>query len=301
MSAQLLTLLLSALSLAAARPPGYAPATAWHLKASPHFDIYHEAAWAPGSVALEMERLYGKLRLSVSMFAPWMIREKVRIYIYRSQESYLSGEFNPPKWSKGLAYFSKKTVVVYDTGDIVKLRAVIAHELSHLYFESFYGEGLKYPAVWLNEGLAVMMEDLSYEEEGPWSQALKYGERDSFSSMESFLRSDPARLDSDKQISYWYLQAYGTVSYLFRPRKRLQFKNFCSLLRKGEPLDAALWKSYRVNGPGALEGAWVEWLDALQSGKQQGSSSDFAAASLDLQTPAFRQFKFANHGSGGAR
>ncbi len=158
-------------ALWAKQPP---PGASWHLKSAPHFEIYHESSWSPNSVTLELERLYGKLRLNVSMFAPWMMKEKTRIYIYRNQETYLKGEFTPPKWSKGLAYFSKKTIVVYDTGDTVKLLAVIAHELTHLYFESFYGEHIKYPPQWLNEGLAVMMEDLSYSVDSPWSQGLKF-------------------------------------------------------------------------------------------------------------------------------
>lgn len=262
----------------------------WRLKSSPHFEIYHEPSWPPQSVELELERLYGKLRFSVSMFAPWMAREKTRIYIYGSRESYLGGEFKPPKWSKGLAFSSGKTVVVYDTGDMAKLRAVIVHELSHLYFESFYGERLKYPPAWLNEGLAVMLENLSYDGEGPWSQALKYGDTGNFLPPESFFRSDPASLDSDTRISYWYLQAFGMVSYLYRPGKRLQFMNFCSLLRKGKTLDSALWEAYRISGLAGLEADWRKWVTAYRNGNSKGSSADFASTGYDFKPAEFHRF-----------
>lgn len=273
----------------------------WHIKSSPHFEIYHESNWSPNSISLELERLYGKLRLSVSMFAPWMVKEKTKIYIYKDQNSYLRGEFNPPKWSKGLAYFSKKTVVVFDSGDMVKLRAVAAHELSHLYFESFYGEYLKYPPQWLNEGLAVLMEDMSYAEEGPWTQALRYFPKEKILPLEDFFKIKVEQMTSDEQIGYWYLESFGAVSYLFRPRTRLQFMNFCSLLRKGEPLESALWKFYRLNGPGGMEPSWRAWLSADKTKEGPGFSGNFPSASFNFKPVRFSSATFTGFSSTGGR
>ena len=301
MSAHLLLILCAALNLAASEPKPPRVPTVWHLKDSPHFEIYYESNWSPSSIELELERLYGKMRLSVSMFAPWMVKEKTKIYIYKDQNSYLNGEFDPPKWSKGLAYFSKKTVVVFDSGDMVKLRAVAAHELSHLYFESFYGEYLKYPPQWLNEGLAVLMEDLSYSEEGPWTQALKYFPKEKILPLGDFFRLKIDQMDSDEQIGYWYLESFGAVSYLFRPRMRLQFKNFCTLLRKGEPLDSALWKFYRLNGPAGMESPWREWLRTYGSKETQGFSTEYPSASFNFKQVKFSSFTITNFGSGNAR
>ena len=280
-------------ALWAKEPP---PGASWHLKSAPHFEIYHESSWSPNSVTLELERLYGKLRLNVSMFAPWMMKEKTRIYIYRNQETYLKGEFTPPKWSKGLAYFSKKTIVVYDTGDTVKLRAVIAHELTHLYFESFYGEHIKYPPQWLNEGLAVMMEDLSYSVDSPWSQGLKFVPKEKIMPLEDFFRLQLEQLDSDAEIGYWYLESFGAVSYLFRPHMRLQFKNFCDLLRKGEPLNSALWKVYRLNGPAGMEAPWRQWLATYGTNENQGFMTDFPSASFNFKPAQFSSFTLSGFG-----
>jgi len=171
-------------------------------------------------------------------------------------------------------------VVVFDSGDMVKLRAVAAHELSHLYFESFYGEYLKYPPQWLNEGLAVFMEDMSYTEEGPWTQALKYFPGERIMPLKDFFKISIDQMDSDEQIGYWYLESFGVVSYLFRPRTRLQFKNFCSLLRKGEPLESALWKFYRLNGPAGMDPSWREWLRTYGSRERQGFSDGLPGFNL---------------------
>jgi hypothetical protein len=240
---RLILVLLPVIDLAAGEPSAVPSSTVWHLKNSPHFEIYHESSWSPGSISLELERLYGKMRLSVSMFAPWMVKEKTRIYIYKDQASYLRGEFKPPKWSKGLSYFSRKTAVVFDSGDITRLRAVAAHELSHLYFESYYGEYLKYPPRWLNEGLAVLMEDITCPEEGPWARALKYFPGKKMLPLDIFFRIRIDQLVSEEQIGSWYLESFGAVSYLFRPGTRLQF-------------GAA---QGRASGGGALEILQAEW------------------------------------------
>ena len=294
MSAPLLLILSLTLNLAAAEPVAVSSSTVWHITNSPHFQIYHESNWSPASISLELERVYGKLRLSVSMFAPWMVNEKTKIYIYRNHDSYLRGEFNPPKWSKGLAYFSTKTVVVFDSGDIIKLRAVATHELSHLYFESFYGEYLKSPPQWLNEGLAVLMEDMSYSEEGPWTRALRYVPKEQIIPLQDFFRIRVDQMDSDDQIGYWYLESFGAVSYLFRPGTRLQFMNFCSLLRKGEPLEVALWKVYRMNGPDGMEPVWREWLKAYASKNTRNLSADYPLTGFVFKPVKFSSFTFTD-------
>jgi len=149
---------------------------------------------------------------------------------------------------------------------------------------------LKYPPTWLNEGLAVMLEDLSYEGGGPWSLALKYGETGSFLPQTDFIGSDPSSMDSDARISYWYLQAFGTVSYLFRPGKRIQFMNFCSLLRAGKTLDTALWESYRIGGAGDLGTKWSAWLAGYRGSGPEGGYEAPASASYDFKPVEFKKF-----------
>lgn len=277
-------LLQSALLLFFLCAPAGAAASAdtWHLKSATHFNIYHESNWPPQSVALDLEALYGKLRLNFAMFAPWMTREKTKIYIYRSQKSYLAGEFNPPKWSKGLAYFNTKTVVVYDSGDKAKLRGTLAHELSHLYFESFYGEKLKNPPQWLNEGLAVMMEDAANSREGPWSASLKYFPQDKIIPLTSFFSARLDRIESDTAIGYWYMQAFGVTRYLFRPNTRIKFKQFCTVLRDGGKLEPTLWMVYRVRDLREFDRTWREWVKNYGAEKEHQFGDAFPSASFNL-------------------
>ena len=293
--ALLLVPLFPALS-AAADPEVPVSSVAWHVKTSPHFEIMHESVWSPGSIALELERMYSTMRLNMAMFAPWMVREKAKVYIYSSQKSYLSGEFRPPLWSKGLAYSGRKTIVVYDTGDQDKLKAVIAHELTHLYMEGYFAEKLKYLPQWLNEGLAVYMEDAVFQGGGPWGRALPYLGPERRIPYPDFFSQKIDGLKGDAKIADWYLQSYGTVLYLYRPSTRLQFKAFCEGLREGGDLDELLWKSYRVAGRD-FGPKWASWLAAYGQGGQGSFGSSAPSASFNFKPVQLSSFSFVNFGS----
>ncbi len=292
----LAAILLSAPASGAARAAA-PPAVAWHTKTSPHFEIMHESVWSPGAIALELEKMYSSMRLNLAMFAPWMVSEKAKVYIYSSQDSFLSGEFKPPRWSKGLAYVSKKTIVVYDTGDIGKLKSVIAHELTHLYFEGYFSEKLKYPPQWLNEGLAVYMEESANPESGPWSRALAYFPQDRRVPFEKFFYLNIAQVDSDTKIADWYLQAYGAVLYLYRPATRLQFKSFCEALRGGMGLEDALWRNYRLGSGADFGNKWSAWLEEYARPDKDGLRSASPSASFNFKPVQLSSYTFVNFGA----
>lgn len=279
-------------------PQPVVPSTqAWHVKTAPHFDVMHESAWSPASISLEMEKMYSSMRLNLAMFAPWMVKEKTKVYIYSSQQSYLNGEFTPPRWSKGLAYSTRKTIVVFDSGDMQKLKAVIAHELTHLYLESYFEEKLKYPPQWLNEGLAVYLEDSVFPEGGPWGKALAYFPPERRVPFARFFNLKIDQLDSDNAIADWYLQAFGTVMYLYTPRSRLQFKSFCEAVRAGEPVDDVLWKVYRIREGGDFTRKWEAWLAAYSRGDSPGMGSGPRSASFNFKPVQMSSFTFTNFGS----
>jgi len=290
--ALLLQVLLAAQCAGGAEPGTAAPVPGWHVKTSPHFEVLHQSAWSPNSIILELEKMFSTMRLNLVMFAPWMAAEKSKIYIYASQDAFQNGEFAPPKWAKGLAYPAKKIVVVYDSGDTVKLKAVLAHELSHLYFEGYFAEKLGYPPQWLNEGLAVYLEDIVFAEGGPWRRALPYFTPERRLSFEDFTGAYLEKLGSDARISDWYLQAFGTVSYLYRPHTRLQFKNLCAALRAGETAKAALWKNYRIRNGADFSDKWAVWMGgyAREGGRPAPASPGFTFKPVTISSFPFTNF-----------
>ena len=279
-----LTLVLSAALSFAAEISTSTPVL-WHRQSSPHFEILHESSRAPAAIRLELERMYSFMRLNMAVFAPWMASEKTIIYIYSGRQSYLAGEFKPPQWSKGLAFPDKKAVVVYDTGDIATLKAVLTHELSHLYFKPYFGQSAAGPPQWLDEGLAVFMEDNSYAGGGPWSRALPWLPKERLAALDKFFALKAEELPSESRIVDWYLQSYGVVAWLSQPRQRLQFKNFCGLIRSGKSAEEALREAYLVRNLAEFEKKWLAWLAGYKQ-KQSGAFTASGKAGAFEFTPA---------------
>ena len=240
----------------------------WLRHETLHFTIFYEGKWQLPFVSMELERLYNILNMNLSYFAPWMKHEKTNIYIYSSYDSYINGEFKPPKWSKGLAFWNKKTIVVYNDIEKKNLFQTLAHELTHLYFESFFANKLRTPPLWLNEGLAVYIEDKTYDNEGIWEKALKYSPKSSFISFSSFFNTNLKSLKKDDEIANWYLQSYGIVRYLKETYSHLSFYKFCIDIRNNEDLEKALWKNFRISDLYDFERKWFYWFDTLKTKKE---------------------------------
>lgn len=228
----------------------------WHETLSPHFQVSHESAFAPQSFTLDLEKLHNRLRLDLSMFAPWMAKERIKLFLYADQSTFLRGRFNPPAWSNGLAFVQDRTLATFAMEDRAKLMQVLGHETTHLLFEGYFQEAGKVPPVWLNEGLSMMEEDGPAEAEGSqWKAAFEDLSPDEIMALPRFVALTPTKdlLDDNATVTLWYVQAYGLVRFLYKGRSRMQFFNFCAMLREGKSLDDALSKVYRLRGLAALE------------------------------------------------
>lgn len=249
---------------------GALPATAaesgwkWRETMTPHFQIKHEEAFLPPGMTMGVERIHGRLRLDLGSFSPWMAKERLNLYVYADQESYLAGEFSPPKWSNGLAIYERKAVAVPAMPDSRKLLQVLAHEGTHLLFESWWREANVQPPAWLNEGLAMLEEAESPEkpETSQWYQAMSMAVPAKFQPLETFFGVSPIKdLHGDQNaVQDWYIQAYSVVHFLMRKHSKLQFKGFCTQLRDGKPVAEALWLSYRYRNVADMDKKWRLWL-----------------------------------------
>jgi hypothetical protein len=235
----------------------------WHATLSPHFEVSHEAAFMPGGFTMKLERLHSRLRLDLAPFSPWMSKERLKLYLYKNRGSYAKGEFEPPEWSNGVSIYEKRLVAVYDQPDRAKLLEIIAHETTHLLFESYWGESGKKAPTWLNEGLAMVQEaEIDRAEKSDWHAAMTLLPRQGHIRVADFVKMAPTEdLKNDSaRVQTWYVQAYSVSYFLLRKHPRLSFKTLCGLLRDGKPLDEALWLAYRYRGAAQLEKAWLKWL-----------------------------------------
>jgi hypothetical protein len=256
---------LAALSLAgwAAAATDFGRRWDWHTSLSPHFQVYHEKAFMPGGFSMALEKIHGRLRFDLSTFSPWMSKERLKLYLYQDKETYSKGEFKPPAWSNGISMYEKRTVAVYDQPDRRKLIDVIAHETTHLLFESYWGELGRRPPSWLNEGLAMVEEaDPQHPENSDWFRAMiRLPEKGyvPIAKLVAIIPTEHLKNDSDA-VATWYVQSYSLVYFLLRGHSRLQFKSFCAKLRDGAPLEQALWLSFRYSSLAKLEKDWLAWL-----------------------------------------
>ena len=259
----LLQLACALAALASAPPSGD---TFWHETLAPHFQVRHQPAFLPPGFVLQLEKIHNHLRMDLSMFSPWMAKERLKLYFYADRDSYLKGELKPPGWSNGIAFHKEKIVAVYDQANRPKLFQIIAHETTHLLFEGYWWESGKAPPQWLNEGLAMMEEadDPRLPEKSEWFQTMALLNPEHTIPFKQFAEIRPTtdlKDNSNKDaVSLWYVQAFSIVHFLYREHSRLQFQNFCNQLRDGKDLEKVIWQVYRYSGSEELDRAWRAWL-----------------------------------------
>ena len=294
-AAWLLPLLLWAASASA----GSRPEDSWRETPTPHFAVKHEGAWLPPGLTMGIERVHSRLRMDLGMFSPWMAKEKINLYVYENREAYLEGSFKPPAWSNGLAIYEAKAVAIPVMKDIRKQLQVMAHETTHLLFDSYWREAGKNAPIWLNEGLAMVQEADSpaKPETSVWYLAMASTDTARFPRLETFFAAKPSDFNGrDDVVSLWYLQAFSVTHFLLRKHSRLQFKGFCGHLRDGKPVAEALWLSYRYRTVPDLEARWRAWLADPSHRRKAEAVASADHPDQDVLKRGQRMFKFFSTG-----
>lgn len=256
--------IMAVLTLAVPAPWAEGRTSSWRETLTPHFVIRRQASWLPRGFSMGVERVHSRLRWDLGMFSPGISRDRINLFLYADHESYLGGEFRPPRWSNGLAVHEHKAVALPSMKDPRKLLQVMAHETTHLLFDGYWRERHREPPAWLNEGLAMLQEADApgKPETSVWYQQMTLVDPTSFPALETFFRVTPTKdLHNDEAaVSTWYLQAYSVTHFLLRGHSRMQFKSLCGYLRDGRPAAKALWLSYRYRTVAAFDRKWREWL-----------------------------------------
>lgn len=239
-------------------PNDYRPGVEWQRGDSTHFIIYtqkRDGGIGSSNMSMLFESAYQTLRRNI----PWMMSDKVRVFVYQDHTSYLNHEPNAKAWTRALAYPTRGEIVVYDEpGKQQELKEVFTHELVHIFTQKFfdkYKSGRLMTPTWLDEGLAVYMEDQVYSgrQGGPWAKDLRtlnlqrnpksrmsdfsssnmFGSRPSsfgssgferkgppvyFMPFDEFMREDSlSAMEARNKTQDWYLQAYAMVRFLLNP------------------------------------------------------------------------------------
>ena len=238
-------------------PNAFRPGVEWIASKSNHFDIYTQkrTSGIPSSnMSMTFETAYQTLR----RFIPWMMSGRVRVFVYQDHQSYLRHEPNAKAWTRALAYPTRGEIVVYDEpGKQRELQEVFTHELTHIFTQQFFDShktGKIMTPTWLDEGLAVFMEDqTSGSKGGPWANDLKtlnvqrdpsevpptvaantnsmfgssFGNRLGLKKkgkpvylvpFEAFMSEGSLpSAEANNKVQDWYFQAYAMVRFLLNP------------------------------------------------------------------------------------
>ncbi len=237
-------------------PNDYRPGVEWQTSNTTHFTIYtqkRDSGIGSSNMGMIFESAYSTLRRNI----PWMMSDKVRVFVYQDHNSYLKHEPNAKAWMRAMAYPTRGEIVVYDEpGKQQELKEVFTHELVHIftqkYFDSHHTGRLMTPE-WLDEGLAVYMEDQAYNgrQGGPWAHDFKtlnfqrsketqlpdfsstnmFGGARSFATgqrvggeplyfmpFDQFMQEGSlASMEGRGKTQDWYFQAYAMVRFLLNP------------------------------------------------------------------------------------
>jgi hypothetical protein len=162
---------------------------------------------------------------------------------------------------------------------------VLAHETTHLLFVSYFREKHRDPPSWVNEGLAMVEEAESptRPETSQWYQSMVAMDPKKWYPMDEFLAINPTKdlHDNKTMVAEWYVQAYSVTHFLVRKHSRLQFKNFCSLLRDGKSSEEALISAYHYRSAGDFSRKWRAWLNDPTHKRRVDALSDADRAQGD--------------------
>ncbi len=237
------------------------PEAQWRTDTTDHFVIHHEN---PASVLGDynrIERLYVALHDELWSLVPWIDRRKATIFVYRDRASYGQGQFHPPGWSGGqmTELNGEKVLAIFQPIDTV----VTAHELTHMYMRTYFDENHAPAPIWLDEGLASMLQDETLtlrdpRDKGPVLSALI--------PMRTFLQVRPEADTPAASVTAWYRQAHSVVRFIKRGHIEGKFVRFCEKLRDGSDAETALREIYGYTDLDAFEADWKRWRPKREIG-----------------------------------
>lgn len=226
-----------------------------HLLETPHFRIHHEAPAPPVGVGPVLENLHAKLFLELGAFAPWASQDKVDVYLYQDADHYHRAT-GMPTWAGAHIEAVRRSIYAHPRDDFQR---VMAHEMGHLLFTPFFVARSTTPPLWLNEGIASLMEwdyggntdaasqDLYLWEKGPAPLSIFLSK--------NYREAGPG---DGEAVALWYLQAGSVTRFLKRRFAATHFMWFCEALREGKSLDESLTAGYGrlVPNAAALDALW---------------------------------------------
>lgn len=205
-----------------------------------HFYLYIDSDLDAKEIENEVEYLHGEMMLDLIAFSPWTRDEKVHIYIAKDAIRYqqISGR---PAWSGGAANLKERKIYLYKSHE---WKGILAHELTHIYFDGFFGGYEKSP-LWLSEGMAVYIQVQRGGSKPLWlKENIDKLANGNFYKIKDLIETKSLADINEGNIKLWYAQSYSVVYLLLNIQKKDEFFQFCRLIKEGNSTSKALYLAY---------------------------------------------------------
>lgn len=232
----------------ASPPDGYA------VEDTKGFLIYKELPPILKTLIENLHYLRGNLMLDLVVFSPWTRHNKVLLYLFDNKTTY--HKFTKrPLWSDGVSDLINRTIYVING---TNAPGILAHELSHIYFDSFFDVSVPSP-LWLSEGVAVFMQTERGKQTPHWlKENLRHLENGGGIKLENLMSCQNLNGLPAAAVQLWYAQSYSVVRFLMKFKNLDTFYQFCKNLRDGSSIGGGLYRAYGLpfNKISSLEYAW---------------------------------------------
>jgi hypothetical protein len=157
----------------------------------------------------------------------------------------------------------EKSLASYEPVDT----GIVAHELTHLYFHTYFDEKGVSPPLWLDEGLATMLQAQALSKPDPRDKGPILS---STMPLTDFVRARPGNDSPSAWVGGWYAEAQSVVWFVKRGHIEASFLDFCSRLRDGQDAAAALQATYGYADLAAFDADWQKWRPNRPIGALKG-------------------------------
>lgn len=231
----------------------------WNESRSEHFIIYFRAVPEDfiEDVKNDAEEYYRSIteNLGFARYSFWLWDKRAKFYIYNDGEDYVR-QTNQPAWSAGAVRYQEKTIMTYPQMAGF-FDSVMPHELGHIIFREFIGEGSKIP-LWFEEGVA------SYQERSKRLVADKIVIQaindKNFISLEDLSKIDIRDSSNRPAVELFYAEAISVVNFMISEFGKERFGWFCRDIKDGKTFESALWR-FDCRDLAALNKKWMNHLE----------------------------------------
>ncbi len=249
---------------------GSAFAQGWQEVKGNHFIVLFEARQSPdaaNAILRAAEGYYDKIarRLGYSRYSGWAWEQRVKILVFKDQQTFMSKTGQPP-WSSGYSdrdseLFQSRVIVTYQQ-ESGFLKGLLPHEIGHLILRDDVGFDKLLP-LWFEEGVAQLEE--MYKTENSKKLMKKLIRKNQYIPLAALSSWDVRQEQDPEKAALFYAESVSIVDFLMSSRGSAVFADLFRRLKDGLSFEDALMSAYKqqFKSTSGLEEGWINYLKNL--------------------------------------